>query len=100
MSMGEIARGLRALVGVSLAVAVCLGTASGANAKAWRTRTLNRPGGSLQAVSCPSARLCMAVGMVDEPRALAPASRAVTLAELWRGSRWHRLSTRNGQGVA
>ena len=96
MSMGEIARGLRALVGASLAVAVCLGTASGANAKAWRTQTLNRPGGSLQAVSCPSARLCMAVGMVDARRARAPASRAVTLAELWSGSRWRRLSTRNG----
>ena len=64
--MGEIARGLRALVGVSLAVAACLGTASAANAKAWRTQTLDRPGGSLQAVSCPSARLCMAVGMVDQ----------------------------------
>jgi hypothetical protein len=65
----------------------------------WSIRPTPVPAASassaLQAVSCPSAAACTAVGYYY----LHPAGPAVTLAETWRGSAWHVQATPNPAGA-
>jgi hypothetical protein len=90
MSYVGVARGLRGLGGVLLALAVCVISAPGAGASSWKRETLGPAGGDLSAVSCVSKHWCVAVGFVFKKNKRAS---VVTLAELWDGSRWTRLAT-------
>jgi hypothetical protein len=76
-----MARGSRVLVGVLLVVVVSLVGAGGAGASSWSVQPVPSPLialGHLSAVSCSSARFCMAVGSVP----------LGNVTELWDGSDW------------
>jgi hypothetical protein len=88
-----VARGLRAVVGVLLVMAVCLVSAAGAFASGWTIEPVPPPGlpnGHLSAVSCSSSKVCTAVGYFTDA-----ANVQVPLAEVWNGRGWRIQNTPN-----
>ena len=79
----------RALVGLCV-IAVCAGGAPPAGAAAWTAESSPNPRGALSSklfdVSCPTRRMCMAVGSwTNEPYGGYDTS---PLTEQWKGRRW------------
>src|SRR5262249_48246950 len=92
----------RAAVGLATAAAIILIDASAAPAsvdgQGWSiTPSPNPrvPTGQLFWVSCPTARLCMAVGTYVKASGI-----GVNLAEQWNGTSWRILPTPNPSGIA
>lgn len=80
MAVGTLLTGAPVFAGLPLAEAW--------NGKTWTTRATSNPRGStnsnLFAVSCPSAKTCMAVGSYDH----AAAPTGTPLTEAWNGTTW------------
>jgi hypothetical protein len=75
------------LVVAGIALAMWLSSAAVAAGPGWSVQATPNPSGAtnsvLSGVSCPSTRVCTAVGYFTDP-----AGNGVTLAERWNGTRW------------